>query len=173
MTKHTFLFIPLFTLILLTGCSKDRTISGFDAELFSKAQRKDGFVYYNFSTEYLETPEDAEHKSKYLRTKYNYLAATILDSNGLVIPGSIFPEGSLIVNEMSSIKGEPEKLAIMFKDAKNVYADKNGWVWSYLNADNTVIEPASRMGVSCIACHSKPGNIDMTLMSDYFFIGKQ
>jgi hypothetical protein len=173
MTKRNFLFIPLVSFLLLAGCTKDRTISGFDAELFTKAQRKDGFVYYNFSTEYLEAPEETEHKSKYLRTKYNYLAATILDSNGLVIPGSIFPEGSLIVNEMSSIKGEPEKLAIMFKDAKNVYADQNGWVWSYLNADNTVIEPTTRKGISCIACHSKSGNIDYTLMSSYFFVGKQ
>ncbi len=170
MTKRNFLFIPLFSFALLVGCSKDRTTSGFDAELFTKAQRKEGFVYYNFSTEFLEAPEEVGHKSKYLRTKYNDLAATILDSNGLVVPGSFFPEGSLIVNEMSSIKGEPEKFAIMFKDAKNIYADKNGWVWSYLNADNTVIEPASRMGVSCIACHSS-GN--STLMSDYFFAGKQ
>jgi hypothetical protein len=172
MTKRNFLFIPLVSLLLLAGCTKDRTISGFDAELFTKAQRKDGFVYYNFSTEYLEAPEDTEHKSKYIRTKYNYLAATILDSiTGTPVPGDIFPDGSMIVNEMSSIKGEPEKLAIMFKDPKNVYADKNGWVWSYLNADNTIIEPSTRMGISCIACHSKSGNIDYTLMSKHF--GKQ
>ena len=173
MTKRNFLFIPLVSFLLLAGCTKDRTISGFDAELFTKAQRKDGFVYYNFSTEYLEAPEETEHKSKYLRTKYNYLAATILDSiTGTLVPGDIFPDGSMIVNEMSSIKGEPEKLAIMFKDPKNVYADQNGWVWTYLNADNTVIEPASRKGISCIACHSK-GKTDYTLMSSYFFVGKQ
>ena len=170
MSKRNFLFIPLFSFLAIAGCTKDRTPDGIDAELFTKAQKVDGFVYYNNIPDFLETPNETEHKSKYFRTKYNYEAASILDEiDFLVTPGSVFPEGSLIVNEMSSITGgQPEKLAIMFKDSKNPFADKNGWVWSYLNADNTVIEPASRMGVSCIACHSKPGNTDMTLMSNYF-----
>jgi hypothetical protein len=164
MTKRNFLFIPLFSFLAIAGCTKDRTPAGIDAELFSKAQRKEGFAYYNFSTEFLVSTKVGGHKSTYFRTKYNTLAATILDSTGIAIPGSFSPEGSMIVNEMSSIKGEPEKYAIMFKDKNSDYADENGWVWSYLNADNTIIEPASRKGVSCISCHSS-GN--STLMSTY------
>jgi hypothetical protein len=164
MSKHNFLFIPLFSFIAIAGCTKDRTPVGIDAELFSKAQRKEGFSYYNFSTEFLESTKVGGHKSKYFRTKYNNLAATILDSTGVVVPGSFFPEGSIIVNEMSSIKGEPEKYAIMLKDEKSDYADEKGWVWSYVNADNTIIEPASRKGISCISCHSSDNS---TLMSTY------
>ena len=166
MIKYSCFFVSLFTLVLFTSCSKDRTVSGFDAELFAKAQKTDGFVYYNLSTEYLKSPKQAGHKSVYIRTKYNDVASTILDEKGLIISGAVFPDGSLIVNEMSSTKGTAEKFAIMLKDPKNEFADKNGWVWSYLNADKTIIEPASRKGVSCIECHSASGN--NTLMSFYF-----
>ena len=164
MTKRNFLFIPLFSFIVIAGCTKDRTPAGIDAELFSKAQRKEGFAYYNFSTEFLASTKVGGHKSTYFRTKYNSLAATILDSTGIAFPGSFFPEGSMIVNEMSSIKGEPEKYAIMFKDKNSDYADEKGWVWSYANADNTIIEPASRKGISCISCHSSDNS---TLMSTF------
>jgi len=168
MTKRNFLFLTLFTSTLFVGCTKDRTPSGFDAELFMQAQRKEGFVYYNLINEYLEAPDTVGHKSNYFRTKYNGFAAQSLDSTGHVIQGLSFVKGSMIVNEMSSIKGEAEKFAIMFKDPENVDADKNGWVWSYLNADNTIIEPASRKGISCIECHSMGGNNDNTLMPIYF-----
>lgn len=164
MTKRNFLFIPFFSFLTIVSCTKDRTPAGIDAELFSKAQRKEGFVFYNLSPEYLQSTKVDGHKSTYFRTKYNTLAATILDSTGITIPGSYFPEGSMIVNEMSSIKGEPEKYAIMLKDKKNEYADEKGWVWSYVNADNTIIEPASRKGVSCISCHKSDNS---TMMSTY------
>ena len=165
MTKSTYFFVSLFTLALLTSCTKNRAISGFDSELFAKAQKTDGFVYYNLSSEYLKSPIQSGHKSVYVRTKYNDIAATMLDDKGLVISGDVFPDGSLIVNEMSSTQSAPEKYAIMFKDPKNEFADKNGWVWTYLNADNTIIEPSSRKGISCVKCHSV-GN--STLMSNYF-----
>ncbi len=166
MFKFSVFYISLLTIGFFSSCSKDRTISGFDSELFAKAQKTEGFVYYNLSTEYLKSPKKSGHKSVYIRTKYNDVASTILDEKGLIISGAFFPDGSLIVNEMSSTQSSPEKYAIMFKDPTNEFADKNGWVWSYLNADNTIIEPASRKGVSCIECHSSSGN--STLMSAYF-----
>jgi hypothetical protein len=165
MTKSGLFFITLLTLTLFSACTKDRTVSGFDAELFEKAQKKDGFVFYNLSTEYLESPKQAGHKSTYIRTKYNDIAAAMLDEKGLIISGVTFPDGSLIVNEMYTTKGEADKYAVMFKDPKNENADANGWVWSYFNADKTIIEPSSRKGTSCLACHSNGNN---TLMSNYF-----
>ncbi len=170
MTKSSLFLFSLLTLTLFSACKKDRSVSGFDAELFEKAQRKDGFVFYNLSTEYLNTPKQAGHKSIYLRTKYNDLASSILNENGGIIDGINFPDGSLIVNEMYTIKGEPDKYAVLFKDPKNDYADQNGWVWSYFNADKTIIEPTSRKGTSCIACHSKGNNY--MLMPNYFEVKK-
>lgn len=167
MIKSAFLFISVITLTALTSCTKDRTITGFDAELFEKSQKTDGFVYYNLNSEFLEPPKKTGHKSKYFRTKYNNIAASVLDEFGLITNGTIFPEGSLIVNEMGETKGPADKYAIMFKDPKNPYADEFGWVWSYVNSDNTIIEPSSRKGVNCIECHSKSDQ-NKTLMSDNF-----
>ncbi len=164
LTITSFLMLTIFT-----ACKKDRTISGFDSELFAKAQKTDGFRYYNDSEEFLTSPKAAGHKSLYLRTKYNDIASEMLDLKGMVIQGANFPDGSLIVNEMSSTKGIVDKIAIMFKDPKNQYADKNGWVWSYMNKDNTIIESANRMGVSCLSCHTSGNG---TLMSNYFLQAK-
>ena len=165
MTKSSLFLYSLLTLTLFSACKKSRIISGFDAELFQKAQKTDGFVYYNLSTEYLESPKQSGHKSTYIRTKYNDIAAAMLDDKGLIISGVTFPYGSLIVNEMYTTKGDVVKYAVMFKDPKNENADLNGWVWSYFNADKTIIEPSSRKGTSCTACHSSGNN---TLMSNYF-----
>ena len=114
MTKRNFLFIPLFSFLAIAGCTKDRTPSGIDAELFSKAKQKDLVDYFN--NEYRESAKDTGHKSTYFRRKYNNLAKSIVDSSESINP-NFLPEGSLIVYEMNSInKGEPEKYAIMFKD---------------------------------------------------------
>lgn len=150
MSKHNFLYIPLFSFLAIFGCTKDRTPTGIDAELFSKAQKED---LECFNCEYQESPKDTGHKSDYFRRKYNALAKASVDSSES-INLNVFQEGSMIVYEMNSInKGKGEKFAIMFKDKTSEYKDQNGWVWSYVNADNTIIEPASRKGVSCISCH--------------------
>lgn len=149
MKKCNFLFIPFFSCLVIASCTKDRTPTGIDAELFSKAQKED-LKYFN---DYQESSKETGHKSTYFRRKYNALAAASVDSSE-AINLNIFQEGSMIVYEMNSInKGKGEKFAIMFKDKTSEYKDQNGWVWSYVNADNTIIEPASRKGVSCISCH--------------------
>lgn len=170
MTKSGLFFASLISITLFSACSKDRTVTGFDAELFEKAQKNDGFVYYGKSTEYLITPKQAGHKSTYTRTKYNDVAAAMLNEQGAIISGVTFPDGSLIVNEMYSTKGDAEKYAIMFKDPKNENADQNGWVWSYFNADKTIIESSSRKGSSCISCHSAGNNY--MLMPNHFQVVK-
>lgn len=150
MTKRNFLFIPFFSFLTIVSCTKDRTPAGIDAELFSKAQKEDLTC---FNCEYQESSKKTGHKSTYFRRKYNALAAASVDSTEAININS-FQEGSMIVYEMNSInKGKGEKFAIMFKDKTSEYKDQNGWVWSYVNADNTIIEPASRKGISCISCH--------------------
>lgn len=152
MTKRNFLFIPLFSFLAIAGCTKDRTPAGIDAELFSKAQKED-VKCFNPTCEYQESAKNTGHKSTYFRRKYNSIAINSVDSSES-INLNMFQEGSMIVYEMNSInKGKGEKFAIMFKDKTSEYKDQNGWVWSYVNADNTIIEPASRKGVSCISCH--------------------
>ena len=111
-------------------------------------------MYYNLNTDFIKSSDKAGHKSTYARTKFDATAATMLDEKGEIISGSDFPNGSLIVNEMSNDNATTIKYAIMFKDPSNPYADNNGWVWSYVNADNTIIEPSTRHGISCVGCHS-------------------
>ena len=152
MSKRNLLYIPLISFLAITGCTKNRTPAGIDAELFTQAQKED---LECFNCEYQESTKNTGHKSTYFRRKYNALAKTVVDSSESINLKYDFPKGSMIVYEMNSInKGKGEKYAIMFKDQTSEYKDKNGWVWSYVNSDNTIIEPASRKGVSCISCHS-------------------
>ena len=41
MKKRHFLLIPLFSFVIIAGCTKDRTPNGIDAELFSKVKQKE------------------------------------------------------------------------------------------------------------------------------------
>ena len=43
-----------------------------------------------------------------------------------------------------------------------------GWVWGYINADESIAAPASEKGSQCISCHSQSDNIDYMLMNKYF-----
>jgi hypothetical protein len=154
MNKSSLFFIVIAFSLLFTSCKKDRTISGFDAELFTKAQASDNWTYLNFKQDFSTPPNTTGHKSLFFRTKFNATAANNnFTDKGELIDGATFEDGSMIVNEMCNTIGVIDKYAIMYKDSKNEFADKNGWVWSYVNADNTIIEPASRIGISCIKCH--------------------
>jgi hypothetical protein len=91
----------------------------------------------------------------------------MLEADGKVKPGAVFPEGSLIVKELSN-GSAAERYAILLKMANHESADERGWIWGYINADETVSEAASNKGSACKGCHNQQENIDYMLMNKFF-----
>lgn len=161
--------LAIAPLIFLSSCFKnDKTFSETDYELFKMAEKKDGFVWYKNSEEYLDKSSGTGHSNPLLRTRYNAIAAAMLDSNGRIMEGVNFPEGALIVKELYDSNKKLERYAILYKNATSPDADAKGWVWGYINSNNTSAAPASQKGKSCISCHSQENNIDYMLMNKYF-----
>lgn len=156
------IFISLF------ACEKE-TETATDKELYQMATTNiESFVWYKNSDALLAKSAGSGHTQPYLRTRYNAIAAEMLNDQGKVIDGSSFPEGSLIVKELIGSNEQVEIYAILYKKTDHKYADSNGWVWGYVEADGDVKESASKKGSGCISCHSQPGSIDYMLMNKYF-----
>ncbi|MCG9911055.1 MAG: cytochrome P460 family protein [Flavobacteriales bacterium] len=147
------------------SCKKAK---GTDKELFDMATETGGFTWYKNSDILLDKSSGSGHPQPFLRTRYNAIAATQLDADGKVIPGSLFPEGSLVVKELINNSSAVDRYAILYKNASSHDADANGWVWGYINADGIVAEPASNQGAACISCHLQDEHIDYMLMNKYF-----
>jgi hypothetical protein len=150
------------------SCEKDETTST-DEELYYMAiDEEQSFTWYKNSNILLNNSGESGHSQPYFRTRYNSIAAEMLDENGKVLEGADFPEGSLIVKELIGEDEDIEFYAILYKKSDHKYADVDGWVWGYVEADGAVRQSASNKGSGCIVCHSQTGNIDHTLMNKYF-----
>ncbi len=152
----------------LNACQKDKEATGTDKELYDMALATTGFTWYKNSSAPLNKSAGSGHSQPFLKTRYNAIAATKLDSMGKIIPGTLFPEGSLIVKELYTSGPTLDRYAILYKNSGSADADAKGWVWGYVNADGTVSEEASNKGAACISCHSQADNIDYMLMNKYF-----
>lgn len=171
MNRRSLSFLILgFALFIFTiqSCKKEEEATGIDREMFDLAQASSGFTYYKNSNALLSSSSGSGHSEDFLKTKYNAIAATMLDANGKIIPSSVFPEGSLIVKELYENSTTIGRYAILYKQSTNENADANGWVWGYINADASVAAPASDKGSACISCHLQADNIDYMLMNKYF-----
>ena len=166
--KITVLSICLVSIFAISSCKKEKEEIGTDQELYDLAKATSGFTWYKNSSSLLDKSSGSGHSQPFLRTRYNAVAATKLESNGKIIIGSIFPEGSLIVKELYDNSTTLGRYAILYKKSASADADANGWVWGYINADGSVAVAASQKGGSCISCHSQADNIDYMLMNKYF-----
>lgn len=162
--------IPITLSIIVafsTSCKKDKP-EGTDLELYSMAKETSGFTWYKFSNALLNKSDGSGHNEPYLRTRYNEIAATMLDSVGKVKSDAAFPNGSLIVKELYASQSELGRYAILLKSSTHEDADANGWVWGYMEADGKVVNSAVDKGAACIGCHSQGSNIDYMLMNLFF-----
>lgn len=162
------LFICLSGIWTINSCKKEKEAIITDKELYEMSKTTNGFVWYKNSNALLDKSSGSAHPQPFLRTRYNSIASTKLDSNGKIQVGAIFPEGSLIVKELHDNSTTLGRYAILYKKSGSADADAKGWVWGYINADGTVAEAASKKGSSCISCHSQADNIDYMLMNKYF-----
>ncbi len=92
----------------------------------------------------------------------------MLDSSGMIMDSILFPDGSLVVKDLYSDASTLARYAVLYKQSNSSYADDQGWIWGYINADGTVAVSAEEKGQQCITCHSQEGNIDYMLMNKYF-----
>jgi Cytochrome P460 len=166
-TKQLILFSTTLFVFIVVACTKDQ-VNTVDIELLAKAKDTSGFVWYKYSDTLLPKSAGSGHNEPFLRTRYNGIAASQLDSTGKVLVNAQFPEGSLIVKELYDNTTTIGRYAILYKDSDNYFADANGWIWGYMNADGSIVEAASKKGNACIGCHSQAQNIDYMLMNAYF-----
>lgn len=164
------LFFAMFGLVLFSthGCKKDKEAEGTDKILFDMATESNGFVWYKNTDALLNKSSGSGHSQTFLRTRYNAIAAIMLDSTGKVKPNAQFPEGSLIVKELLNDTNTVDLYAILYKKSDSQDADAKGWVWGYVNGNGTVAISASEKGNDCISCHNQSGNIDYMLMNKFF-----
>lgn len=154
------------TSMLLVSCKKDKDeVADIDRELYQLARDTSAITWYKFSDLNLVRSSGSGHPQPFLRTRYNAIASSQLDSIGMVDSSAVFPESSLIVKELIGSGGGIERYAIMLKRSGSAYADSQGWVWGYVNADGSVDRSATKKGDGCISCHSQAGNINATLMN--------
>lgn len=152
----------------INACKKDDELEGIDKQLYDMATSTSGFTWYKKSSTLLNKSSGSGHSKPFLRTRYNSTAASVLDSTGKIIPGSVFPNGSVVVKELFDNSTEIGRYAVLYKKPSDGNADADGWVWGYINSDQTVAESASKKGASCRGCHSQTDNIDFNLMNVYF-----
>ncbi len=152
---------------MVSSCSKDDEATGTDTNLFDLAKETNGFVWYKNSDVFLPRSSGSGHNYSKLRTRFNSIAAGQLDASGKVLPNAIFPEGSVIVKELSN-GNSVERYAVLYKNSQLADADSKGWVWGYINASGSVAISSSEKGSSCSGCHSQNGSIDYTLMNKFF-----
>ena len=172
MRNNLQLILMLFSFLggiwTINSCKKDKVASEVDQQLFEMSKTAAGFVWYKNSDSLLDKSPGSGHAEPFLRTRYNSIAATQLDTNGKVKTNAVFPEGSLIVKELHNNSTTIGRYAILYKNSGSEAADAKGWVWGYIDADGTVNQSASKKGSACINCHSQAENIDYMLMNKYF-----
>ena len=167
-TLSIFLSIIVISSMIWSACKHDTDEDPMDARLLDMARRTDGFVWYEDSTAQLPRSSGSGHGEPLLRTRYNALAATVLNTNLMVTSDTLFPEGSLIVKELMTDASTIGTYAILYKQSSNAYADASGWVWGYVRPNGEVRVPAKEQGAACRTCHTQAGHIDQTLMNISF-----
>jgi hypothetical protein len=137
-----------------------------DASIFDTAKVRTNMVWYKKTDVLLNRGSKSGHVEPFLRTRYNSVAAQMLDGSGKVKAGTVFAEGSIIVKELVlADRTTISTYAVMIKQKSDPNADANGWVWGYVTGTGGVRDAVSRKGAGCIGCHSIARHIDNTLMN--------
>jgi hypothetical protein len=92
-----------------------------------------------------------------MRTKFNKVAAGVLDAEGKLPKGKEFPDSSIIIKEIYSDKTKPyELLAVMVK-LKGAENSSEGWLWAEYSPAGETEYSVTKNGKVCVKCH-KPGD---------------
>jgi hypothetical protein len=140
----------LLIICIINSCKKNIGANGTDKDLFNMAKETGGFTWFKNSSLLLNKSFGTGHRQTFIRTRYNAVAATKLDSSGKITTGALFPEGSFIVKELFDNATTLGRYAILYKKTGSDDADAKGWVWGYIDADGTVAEKASKKAVHAL-----------------------
>jgi len=129
-----------------------------DDILYKWVNSEKNFVYYKNDSTILPTSEDTERAhDNFQRTRLNKIAASVLNAEGKLPKGTVFPDSSIIVKEIYSDKNsKPEILAVMVK-LKGAENSNKDWLWAEYSPAGDVEYSVSRNGKVCVGCH-KPGD---------------
>ena len=146
-----------------TGNTPGTTAVEFtDAQVSGLARAATGWTYYKNRPDTLLRSTASGHAEARLRTRFNALAATMLDAGGKVRAGASFPDSSLIVKELI-IGTTLSRYAVMMKMRSSTNAG-GGWLWAYYAPDGSTQISITARGGSCVACHGS--GIDLVRMND-------
>jgi hypothetical protein len=151
-----------FTGILLITCTKDKGIDpelAFrDKALLDSAQNSKAFTYYKNVDSLYPGTSASPHGS--FKLKFNKIAATVLTDNGKLPLGSKFPEGSMIVKEITR-----NGSVVLYA---NMYKSRQSWLWNEIAPDGTINHSVKGDPSVCTNCHKQTGNRDL-VVSFYFY----
>jgi hypothetical protein len=140
--------------LVLNSCKKDKEAIDTDKELYEMTKENNGFTWFKNSNTLLNKSSGSGHSNPFLKTRYNAIAASQLDSVGKIKTNANFPEGSLIVKELYDNASTLARYAILYKKTASTYADANGWVWGYINSDAMGLnQPQKKEPLVLVAIH--------------------
>lgn len=143
------------------------TISS-DADLVDFFTRQQPYRYYRLFPDVdsivAGTLNGSHAHQPLVRVSMNDMAFNALSSGGLP-PGSVFPDGSLIVKEIRE-GGRTALFAVMYKDRHNPISGQS-WLWAEYEPDETVLVSIRSRGSGCIGCHSLEGGIQNDLVRTF------
>ncbi len=158
--------------VALNACKKDDPAppDTTDRDVFAFVAASDTAAWFGLDSALRVKTTGSGHSTPWLRVRYNATAALQLDAaTGRVRPGAVFAEGALIVKELHRTPTSGvAQYAVIRKDPRNANAAANGWVWAIYNADGTPEVSATAKGLGCTGCHAQSGNLDATLMNQFF-----
>lgn len=125
-----------------------------DENLFKWITSEKEYYYYKHSPDILPTSEETERAhDNFMRVKFNHKAASVLNSDGHLPKGIMFPDSSIIVKEIYSEKNGPvELLAVMVK-LKGAPNSAKDWLWAEYSPNGDVEYSVSKNGKVCVSCH--------------------
>jgi len=125
-----------------------------DESLYKWITSEKEYYYYKHSPEILPTSEETERAhDNFMRVRFNQKAASVLNSDGHLPKGVMFPDSSIIIKEIYSEKtGTVEILAAMVK-LKGAPNSNKDWLWAEYSPTGDVEYSVSKNGKACVSCH--------------------
>ena len=111
--RHGILLGLLTGIMACSGCTHEPDVDPTDTRLLDLARGSDAMIWYAGSSAPLPRSDGSGHQEPFLRTRYNSVAASVLDSGLMVTLDTLFPEGALIVKELMTDASTVDTYAIL------------------------------------------------------------
>lgn len=160
MKKIWVLFTLLSFLFIIGACKKNEVPEGAlnDKNLFKLIETQ-SFTYYKGDDSRLQAASASAHGG-YIRTLFNPIAQSVLDSNGVLPSSAEFPDSSIVLKEVYDGLNDGLNLYAVMMKLPNHPNSGSGWIWSEYKLNGDVIITIADEGDACVSCHSASGHRD-------------